>query len=124
PFPQYNTGDTSYQWGDDTTPFQEKEVDLGTSVTDGTGRAVLNLPGNSPGDTVDPVLALVTANVFEPGGRPVGESVTLKLRPLPLYLGVNVVQGNATGDQAPPVTLNVIGVNGAGQRVAAPGVSY
>ncbi|HEY3797263.1 MAG TPA: alpha-2-macroglobulin [Caulobacteraceae bacterium] len=120
PFPAF----PDYQWGDDTSPFDEQEVDLGTTVTDGTGHATLELGGDKVGDTVDPVLALVTASVFEPGGRPVKESVSLKMRPLPLYLGVKVIEGDAIGEQAPPVTLDLIGVNGAGQRIAAPGVAY
>ena len=120
PFPAF----ADYAWGDETAAFDEKEVDLGTSVTDGAGHANLNLAGSSVGTTVDPVLALVTASVFEPGGRPVRESVSLKMRPMPLYLGVKVDQGDASGQNAPPVTLNVIAVNGAGARIAAPGVAY
>ncbi|MFI4935722.1 MAG: alpha-2-macroglobulin, partial [Caulobacterales bacterium] len=120
PFPAF----ADYQWGDDTTPFEEKQVDLGTTVTDGAGHATLTLASTEAGDTVDPVTAVVTASVFEPGGRPVRESLTLKVRPKPLYLGVKVDQGQASGDRAPPVTLNVIAVNGAGARVAAAGVSY
>jgi alpha-2-macroglobulin len=120
PFPAF----AGYEWGDETTPFDEKEVDLGSSVTDGAGHASLAVAGSAAGDTVNPVLALVTASVFEPGGRPVRESVSLKLRPKPLYLGVKVDQGDSTGDNAPPVTLNVIAVSAAGGRIAAPGVSY
>ena len=120
PFPAL----ADYEWGDQTAAFDEKEVDLGTTVTDGAGHATLALAGSAAGDTVNPVLALVTASVFEPGGRPVRESVSLKLRPKPLYLGVKVDQGDASGDQAPPVNLNIIAVNAAGARIAAPGVSY
>ena len=120
PFPAF----ADYQWGDETAPFDEKQIDLGASVTDGAGHASLSLAGDAAGDTVNPVLALVTASVFEPGGRPVRESVSLKMRPKPLYLGVRVDQGDAVGDAAPPVALNVIAVNGAGARIAAPGVSY
>ena len=120
PFPAFE----GYQWGDETAPFEEKEVDLGTTITDGAGHAALQLAGGEAGDTVNPVTALVTASVFEPGGRPVTESVSLKLRPKPLYLGVKVDQGDLGGNETAPVTLSVIGVNGAGQRVAAPGVSY
>lgn len=120
PFPAF----PDYQWGDDTQPFDEKDVDLGTTITDGAGHANLVLAASQAGDTVDPVSALVTASVFEPGGRPVRESVTLKLRPKPLYLGVKVDQGSSSGDNPPPVTLDVIAVNGAGGRVVAPGVSY
>jgi len=120
PFPAF----ADYEWGDQTATFDEKEVDLGTSVTDGAGHATLSVAGSAAGDTVDPVLALVTASVFEPGGRPVRESVSLKLRPKPLYLGVKVDQGDSSGDSAPPVTLDVIAVSPAGARIAAPGVSY
>ena len=120
PFPAF----ADYAWGDETAPFAEKEVDLGDSVTDGAGHASLALAGAQAGTTVDPVLALVTASVFEPGGRPVRESVSLKLRPMPLYLGVKVDEGDASGQNAPPVAINVIAVNGAGARTAAPGVTY
>ncbi|HEY2707301.1 MAG TPA: alpha-2-macroglobulin [Caulobacteraceae bacterium] len=120
PFP----ASPGYEWGDETAAFSEKEVDLGTTVTDGAGHASLALAGTEAGDTVNPVLALVTASVFEPGGRPVRESVSLKMRAKPLYLGVKVDQGDSVGENAPPVTLNVIAVNAAGARTAAPGVTY
>jgi hypothetical protein len=120
PFPAFE----DYQWGDETAAFDEKEVDLGASVTDGAGHASLSLAGSAAGDTVDPVLALVTASVFEPGGRPVRESVSLKVRPKPLYLGVKVDEGDASGQAAAPVTLDIVSVNGAGARIAAPGVAY
>ncbi len=120
PFPAFQ----DYQWGDETTPFDEKEVDLGTTVTDGSGHASLDLAGSQAGDTVDPVVALVTASVFEPGGRPVRESVTLRMRPKPLYLGVKVDGADSDALSGAPVGLDVIAVNGAGGRIAAPGVSY
>ncbi len=52
------------------------------------------------------------------------ESVTLRLRPKPLYLGVKVDGADVSGENAPPVALDVIAVNGAGGRIAAPGVAY
>ena len=60
--------------------------------------------------------------MFEPGGRPVREGVSLKVRTRPLYLGVKVDQGAASGDRAP--VLDVIAVDAAGRRVAAPGVGW
>ncbi len=120
PFPAFQ----DYQWGDQTNAFAEKELDLGATVTDGAGHASLDLAGSQAGDTVDPVVALVTASVFEPGGRPVRESVTLRLRPKPLYLGVKVDGADSTSLGGAPVGLDVIAVNGAGGRIAAPGVSY
>ncbi|MFZ5668506.1 MAG: alpha-2-macroglobulin family protein [Pseudomonadota bacterium] len=120
PFPAY----AGYQWGDQQTAFDEKFVELGSTVTDGEGRAVLTLGAAEAGDTAAPLKATVTASVFEPGGRPVRESLFLKLRTRPLYLGVKVDQADAAGGRAAPVTLDVIAVDAQGRRIAAPGATY
>jgi len=120
PFPAYK----GYEWGDQQKAFEEKFIELGQSVTDGEGRAVLNLPTGDIGDVSAPLKATVTASVFEPGGRPVRESLFLKVRTRPVYLGVKVEQGDATGGQAAPVTLDVIAVDALGKRIAAPGSTY
>ena len=120
PFPAYK----DYQWGDQQNGFDEKFVELGQSVTDGAGRAVLSVPTGDIGDTAAPLKATVTASVFEPGGRPVRESLFLKVRTRPVYLGVKVDQGDASGGEAAPVTLDVIAVDAVGKRIAAPGSSY
>jgi uncharacterized protein YfaS (alpha-2-macroglobulin family) len=46
PFPQY----ADFDWGDDVKPFQEQFVDLGTTATDGAGKADLALPSDKAGD--------------------------------------------------------------------------
>jgi len=120
PFPQFK----DYQWGDQREPFEEKYLDLGTTVTDGEGRAVVALPTEQAGDTAQPLLAAFTASVFEPGGRPVREALQLKLRTRPLYLGVKVDQGDSAGRGDPTVSLDVIAADAAGRRVAASGVAY
>jgi uncharacterized protein YfaS (alpha-2-macroglobulin family) len=119
PFPQYR----DYRWGDDVSPFEEKSVDLSSTVTDGEGRAVLSLASSEAGDTAQPVAATVTASVFEPGGRPVRESASLKIRTRPLYLGLKIDQGNANGDVA-PVAFEMIAVDQFGRRIAAPAVQW
>jgi uncharacterized protein YfaS (alpha-2-macroglobulin family) len=120
PFPQF----ADYVWGDDKTPFEEKFVELGTTVTDGAGHANLILNASEAGDTKVPLVAAVTASVFEPGGRPVREGLSLKIRTQPMYLGVKVDEGQAQGSNPPPVSLDVIAVNAQGQRVAAGNVGY
>ena len=119
PFPQYK----DYRWGDIQAPFEEKAVDLASTVTDGEGRAVLALDSTQAGDTDQPLSASVTASVFEPGGRPVRENVELKLRPKPLYLGVKIDQGDFKGDAA-PVAFGLIAVDAFGRRAAAPGTVW
>jgi len=120
PFPQFQ----GYEWGDEKSPFAEKMVELGTTVTDGAGKANLTFNAAEAGDAADPLVAQVTASVFEPGGRPVREGLSLKVRTKPLYLGVKVDEGQAQGQNAPPVTINVMAVNAQGQSIAAANVGY
>ncbi len=121
PFPQYK----DYQWGDAVTPFDEKVVDLGSTVTDGSGGATLAVDPAQAGDTKVPLAATLTASVFEPGGRPVRESSTLKIRTQPLYFGVKVDQGDVGGSsEVAPVSLDVIAVDGAGKRTNAADASW
>jgi alpha-2-macroglobulin len=119
PFP----GFSEYQFGDATVPFQEVVPDPLSTVTDGAGRAVMNIPSTIAGPALVPLKATVVAAVFEPGGRPVRESVTLKLRPRPLYVGVRVDQGE-TNRGATPVSFDIVGLNGAGKRAMATGLSW
>ncbi len=119
PFPQFK----DYQWGDAQTPFEEKSVDLAATVTDGEGKAVLSVDTSKAGDTAQPLVAAVTASVFEPGGRPVREGLDLKVRTKPVYLGVKVDQGDFKGDVA-PVNFDVVAVDAYGRRVAAQGVTW
>ncbi|ATC33783.1 alpha-2-macroglobulin family protein [Caulobacter vibrioides] len=114
PFPAYK----GFEWGDQGKPFEEKYLDLGSTVTDGEGRAILSVGTGDVGDTAQPLVASVTASVFEPGGRPVREGLDLKVRPKAVYYGVKVEQGEA-GQGDPPVSLDLIAVNAAGQRIGA-----
>ncbi|WP_333585838.1 alpha-2-macroglobulin family protein [Phenylobacterium sp.] len=114
PFPAFE----AYQWGDQREPFAETFVDLGRTVTDGEGRAVIVLPAQAEG-VAQPLVAAATVSVFEPGGRPVRESVELKVRPQATYLGVKVDQTESRGQGDPTVNLDLIAVNAQGQRIAA-----
>ncbi len=118
PFPQYK----DYRWGDEQKPYEEKYVELPQTVTDGAGRAAEMLDGAQAGDTAIPLAAAVTVSVFEPGGRPVREGLTLKLRAKPLYLGVKTTQTGASGN--PTQNFEVIAVDAAGKRIAAAGVAW
>jgi uncharacterized protein YfaS (alpha-2-macroglobulin family) len=120
PFPAQK----DYRWGDEQKPFEEKFVELPATVTDGAGHAVLPIDGTAAGDSAVPLKALFTASVFEPGGRPVREGAEVKIRQRPLFLGVKVDQGEASGGRDPLVSLDVIGVNALGARVAAGGVNW
>lgn len=120
PFPAFE----GYQWGDQREPFAEKFLEIGQTVTDGEGRAVLALSSEEAGDTPQPLTASFTASVFEPGGRPVREGLDLKVRTKAVYLGAKINQGDAGGSGDPTMLIDLIAVNAAGQRIAAPGTTY
>lgn len=120
PFPRFK----DYRWGDEQTPFEEKLVTLDETVTDGDGHATLVFNSAEAADSPQPLKALFTASVFEPGGRPVAEGTEIKIHRRPLFLGVKVDPGNDSGRQDPTVGFDIIGVDANGARIAAPGVNW
>ncbi len=119
PFPQYK----DYRWGDQSKPFDEKALEINSTVTDGAGHAVFNVSAAEAGDTAVPLKAVVTASVFEPGGRPVRESVFLKVRPRKTYFGVKIAETDSRNYDH-PFAFDLIAVNSTGQRIAASGVTW
>ncbi|MBL8555872.1 MAG: alpha-2-macroglobulin family protein [Phenylobacterium sp.] len=120
PFPQFK----GYQWGDQRTPFEEQFLDLETTVTDGEGRAVVHLSSAAAQGATQPLEAAVVTSVFEPGGRPVREGTTFKVRPAAYYLGARIDQGVASGGTEPVVSAEIIAVDPYGRRRAQEGVTY
>jgi uncharacterized protein YfaS (alpha-2-macroglobulin family) len=118
PFPQLK----GYRWGDEQNPYQEKFVELQQTVTDGAGRAVQSFDAGEAGESLGPLAAAVTASVFEPGGRPVREGLTLKLRTRPLYLGVKATSSGSGSTLTQ--SFDIVAVDAQGARVAAPGVAW
>lgn len=120
PFPAFK----DYEWGDEEKPFEEKQLDLDSTVTDGAGHATLSLDAAKAGDSAQPLKALLTASVFEPGGRPVREGAEVKIRQRGEFLGVKVDQGSNSGAKTPLVSFDIRAVNPGGARIPAPGVNW
>ena len=118
PFPAFK----AYQFGDESKPYDEKYVDLPASVTDGQGNAVFPFDAALAGETDQPLTVLLTASVFEPGGRPVRESQTLRIKGAPLYLGVKTEQKDGSWRDTPKIGFNVIGLTPEGAKTAVKGV--
>ncbi len=75
------------------------------------------------GDTTQPLSVLLTASVFEPGGRPVRESQTLHIKSAPLYLGIKTEQKDSKNwRDTPQVHFSLIGLTPQGQKTAVHGV--
>jgi len=110
-----------YRWGDQQTPFPEKLLQGPPTLTDGAGHAVQALHTEDLGGSTQPLKALFTTSVFEPGGRPVSEEADLKVRLKPLYLGAKVTAGS--GDE-PLQTFDIVAVDAFGRRLIAANVTY
>ncbi|HWE99202.1 MAG TPA: alpha-2-macroglobulin [Caulobacteraceae bacterium] len=117
PFPAFK----DYRWGDQQTPFAEKLLEPAATITDGSGRAMQTFSSSSLGGALQPLRAIFTASVFEPGGRPVSEEADLQVRLQPLYLGVKVTSGAGSD---PVQTFDMIAVDALGRRIASPQVRY
>lgn len=118
PFPKYK----DYQFGDESKPYDEKYVDLPAATTDGQGNALFPFDASLAGETDQPLTVLLTASVFEPGGRPVRESQTLRIKGAPLYLGVKTEQKDGSWRDTPKMGFNVIGLTPTGDKTAVNGV--
>ncbi|ESQ80963.1 alpha-2-macroglobulin [Asticcacaulis sp. YBE204] len=116
PFPKFR----DYRFGNEQTPFEEQYVDLPQTATDADGNAIL--PFSSSYDTDQPLSVLMTASVFEPGGRPVNEVETLRIRTKPVYFGVKLDTQDAKGGNTPKTVVNIIGLNAKGDKTEAKGV--
>ena len=117
PFPAYK----GYVFGDQQKPFDEKLIEPDAAQTDGSGQATQTLDLKSLDAPTEPLRARLTAQVFEPGGRPVPEQATLSLRLRSMYLGVK----STTGAGSDPLqTFELIALDPYGRRIAAPHAHY
>jgi uncharacterized protein YfaS (alpha-2-macroglobulin family) len=110
-----------YRWGDQQTPFPEKLLQGPPTLTDGAGHAVQALHTEELGGSTQPLKAMFTTSVFEPGGRPVSEQADLKVRLRRLYLGAKVTPGSG---EEPVQTFDIVAVDAFGRRLTAANVTY
>ncbi len=107
-----------YAWGREDDRFDEQFFQLPETVTDGAGRAQLQVALLSPPQTSLPLRAKIIASVSEPGGRVVRESFDIPVRLQGLYIGVKA-KGDGYIAAGQPAAFEVIAVNAEGARTAA-----
>jgi uncharacterized protein YfaS (alpha-2-macroglobulin family) len=116
PFPEQK----GYSWGKSDEAFEERLFTIPSVLTDGAGRADLQVALNDQPATNLPLRARIVASVAEPGGRVVREGFAFPVRLAGLYIGVKP-RGEAYGnfDVGKPVGFDVVTVNSSGQRNGA-----
>jgi uncharacterized protein YfaS (alpha-2-macroglobulin family) len=120
PFPN----EKGFSFGKEDESFEEKFVQLPSSVTDGDGNGQLAIAFNDLAQTTLPLRAKVVATVSEPGGRAVREGFDIPVRTNNVYLGVKpVFDGGHVADNA-SASFQLIALDPNGRRAIARGVTW
>ncbi len=120
PFPEFE----GYSFGRADESFDERLFQLPGTVTDGQGRAQLELRLPDEPNTTLPLRARMLASVADPGGRVVRESFTVPVRLNNVYLGLSAQFENRRAGAGERVAYDVIALNADGRRVAQRGVQW
>jgi uncharacterized protein YfaS (alpha-2-macroglobulin family) len=116
PFPDQK----GFSWGKSDETFEERLFTIPSTVTDGAGRADLQVSLNDVPQSTLPLRARIVASVAEPGGRVVREGFAFPVRLSNLYIGVKPKLADyGYFDKDKPVGFDIVAVNGQGQRVAS-----
>ncbi len=107
-----------YTWGKEDESFEEQFFTLPETVTDGAGRAQLQVSLLSPPTSSLPLRAKVVASVAEPGGRVVRENFDIPVRLQSQYIGVKA-KGDGWIGAGQPAAFDVIAVDANGKRIAS-----
>lgn len=104
--------------------FEPQTISFEVPATDAQGRAqaVGNLGALPPSSK--PLRATITANVFEPGGRPVGAELSRPLRTKPLWLAIKKMgDGDWVAEDADS-RLEIAAFDANGARIEANGLRW
>jgi len=107
-----------YTWGKEDERFEEQFFQLPETVTDGAGRAQLQVAIPGVPQTSTPLRAKVVASVAEPGGRTVRENFDIPVRLQAQYLGVKP-KGDGWISAGQPAAFDLVAVDANARRIAS-----
>ena len=117
PFPDY----ADFHFGRVEESFESKRIGLDAPITDDAGQARIALQLDERPDTSRPLQAQVRVALFEPGGRPVNQLLTLPYRLQDINLGI---KKGFQDDLAPgqDASFELIALTADGQALASSGL--
>ncbi|MDD3447185.1 MAG: MG2 domain-containing protein, partial [Zavarzinia sp.] len=120
PFADY----AAYRFGLVDETVEAKRVNLDDLVTDAKGKAVYTIALDELPDTVQPLMAVVRADVFETSGRPVSRRLELAVRDRPLWIGVKTgFDGDQLAENGTP-GFQLVALDKDGKPRAAKGLRW
>lgn len=113
-----------YRFGLADEPFEPERLDLGAFRTGDDGRAALSVEVPRLPDTTHPLKAVVRTSVFELGGRPVNEAVSLPVTGAAALVGVKPLFDGDAVREGGEAAFEVRGVAPDGTPRALSGVRW
>ncbi len=120
PFKAY----TDYSFGLVEQRFSPTLEDLSVTPTDDEGNATVSGKVGPLEAVARPLRADITVSVFEPGGRPTRERLSIPIRPLDVSIGIRPGFDNQVVRRNTPMTFDVLALDPSGLSVAAEGVKW
>lgn len=120
PFPN----EPDFQFGLVDEKFDGVRKDLDAATTDADGKSSVELDLTDLPDLTRPLAATVEVTVFEPSGRPIVADLTRPIRERKLAIGLRSAAGDDAVPEGTPAKLDIIALDEAGKRIAAPGLRW
>jgi len=106
-----------FTFGDRSSSFRERIIELQDQTTDGAGSAVIPVDVGGVGNGSDrPLRINFVADVLEPGGRSVSDSLRIPYRPQDTYIGIKPdFEGRPKEGESATFEIAAVGADGEGQ---------
>jgi alpha-2-macroglobulin len=98
--------------------------DLDAAATDSDGKSSTQINLTDLPDLTKPLAATVEVQVFEPSGRGITASLVRPIRVRPLTIGLRSPAGDDAVPEGQPAKVEIIAVDEAGKRIAAPNLRW
>lgn len=120
PFPS----EPDFQFGLVDEKFDGVSKDLDAPATDDDGKSSTEINLTDLPDLTRPLDATITVSVYEPSGRAISADLTRPIRERALAIGLRSQSGDDAVPEGQPSKIDVIAVDEAGKRIAAPGLRW
>lgn len=119
PFPEW----PNYAFGLTQEDLQPQRVSLPMEATNAEGRSSLPILLDSLPDTSLPLEAEIRVSLFDIGGRPVNQTLTLPVRGRGPWIGIEGPAGGSVARDT-PAEFSLIALDSEGERIALPGANW
>ena len=120
PFPD----EPDFHFGLVDEKYDGERKDLDAPVTDADGKSSVDVQFDDLPDLTRPLAATIEVDVFEPSGRPIVATLTRPIRERAVTIGLRSSSGDDAVPEGQPAKLDLIALDNAGKRIAAPGLRW